>query len=137
MKTAAGEVWMSTVAGGGWPAWMPVGVGDAGGSVVQAISLGGGERVAFLMSGAARVIVARVGSGGAPECAAALELPGEVRDEGALFTRGLVAVGRRRILVATSVGVVAVRVSEACPPVLQIEPTFHGEVLRGPIDGGR
>lgn len=130
-----GDVVVSTAAGSGWPAWMPVEVGPGITSVEQAVFFPGGGRMALLVSGSADVVVLHTGSGGAPWCAAALDLPGEVGGAGAFFTRGLVPVGEGRLLVATSLGVVAVAISGDCPPALEVDPAFAGEGLRGPIDG--
>jgi hypothetical protein len=134
VDAVAGEVVLSTFAGGGWPAMMPIGVGPGIERVEQAAMFPGGNRLALLTSGAANVVIATVGAGGAPECAAALDLPGEPASATLFFSRGLVVVGPGRVLAATSSGVFAVSVSDDCPPVLAVDPAFAGEALRGPLD---
>ncbi len=130
----SGDVVVSTFAGGGWPPWMAAGVGPGIQRVEQATALPGGERLALLVTGAVDLVVVGAGAGGAPECAAALDLPGEVEPAGLFFARGLVAVGPDRVLVATSSGVSAVTVSDDCPPALAVDPDFDGDALRGPLD---
>ena len=133
VDVASGDVVLSTVAGGGWPALAPVGVGPGIVGVEQAAVFPGGERLALLTSGAVDLVVVGLGSGGAPECAAGLDLPGEVEAAGLFFARGLAIVGADRLLVATTGGVAAVTVSDDCPPLLEVDAGFDGSALRGPL----
>ena len=89
--------------------------------------------MALLASGSADVVVLSIGAGGAPQCAAALDLPGEAPTPGALFSRGLVAVGPDRVLAATSAGLFALAVGDGCPPALEVDPRFDGSSFVGPI----
>lgn len=134
IEAAGGDVVVSTFAGGGWPPWMAAGVGPGIQRVEQAVSFAGGERLALLVSGAADVVILGVGAGGAPECAAALDLPGAPEPAGPSLARGLVVVGPERVLAATQGGVFLVAISGDCPPSLAVDPGFDGSGLRGPID---
>lgn len=134
IEAAGGDVLVSTFAGGGWPPWMAAGVGPGIERVEQAVSFAGGERLALLVSGAADVVILGVGAGGAPECAAALDLPGAPEPAGPSLARGLVVVGPERVLAATQGGVFLVAISGDCPPSLAVDPGFDGSGLRGPID---
>lgn len=135
VDVAAGDVVISTFAGGGWPPLMPVGVGPGIARVEQAAAFPGGERLALATTGTVDLVIAGIGPGGAPECAAALDLPGDVEEAALFFARGLAVVGPDRVLAATSEGVFAVTVSSGCPPALAVDPGFDGSALRGPIDG--
>ena len=134
VDAANGEAMITTFAGSGWPAWMPVGVGPNATRIEQAEAFSGGNRLALLTSGDVDLVVLSVGAGGAPECAAALEIPGEAEKAPLFFARGLVPVGAARVLVATTSGVFAVEVSADCPPSLTIDADFVGGALRGPLD---
>lgn len=134
VDAASGDVVISTFAGGGWPPLVPAGLGPGIAGVEQASSLPGGKRIALLLTGAADLAVIGVGAGGAPECAAALDLPGEVEPAGLFFARGLLPVGPARVLVATSSGVFAVSASDDCPPALTVDEGFDGDGLRAPLD---
>lgn len=133
VDVASGDVLVSASAGEA-PVLMPLGVGPGIERVEQAATFPGGGRLALLTSGAANLVVATVGAGGAPGCAAALALPGEPGKAGLFFARGLLVVGPERVLVATSSGVFAIAVSDECPPLLALDLAFDGEALRGPLD---
>jgi hypothetical protein len=134
VDAANGDVWITPFAGSGWPSWMPVGVGPGVTRVEQVAAFSGGDRLALLTTGTVDLVVASLGPGGAPQCAAALDLPGEVSKAPLFFARGLATVNANRLLVATSSGVFAVTVSDDCPPSLAIDPDFEGSALRGPLD---
>lgn len=134
IEAAGGDVVVSTFAGSGWPPRMGAGVGPGIERVEQAVSFADGERLALLVSGVADVVILGVGAGGAPECAAALDLPGAPEPAGPSLARGLVVVGPERVLAATQGGVFLVAISAACPPSLAVDPGFDGSGLRGPID---
>lgn len=129
-----GQAMITTFAGSGWPAWMPVGAGEGVTRIEQAAAFPGGDRVALLTSGGVDLIVFSTGPGGAPACAAALDLPGDPEKAPLFFARGLVPVSATRLLVATTSGVRAVDVSADCPPSLAIDEDFGGGALRGPLD---
>jgi hypothetical protein len=133
VDAADGDVTVSTFAGSGYPVWMPAGVGPGIERIEQAVSWPDGSRVALLTSGAADLVVFGTTKGGAPECAAALDLPGEAEPAGPSLVRSLLVVGPDRLLAATSSGVYAVTVSADCPPRLAVDPAFEGSGLRGPL----
>ncbi len=130
----SGEVWITTFAGSGWPSWMPVGLEPGVTGVEQVAPFPGGDRLALLTTGAFDLVVASIGPGGAPQCAAGLDLPGEAEKAPLFFARGLVPVSATRVLVATSTGVLAVTLSGDCPPALAIDPDFESDALKGPLD---
>lgn len=134
VDVSGGDVVVSTFAGSGWPPLVPAGVGPGIERIEQAVSFASGTRLALLTSGAANVVVVTLGAGGAPQCSAALDLPGEPEKAGPFFTRGLAPVGPDRLMVATSSGVLAVTISGDCPPVLAVDPGFDGGALRGPLE---
>lgn len=134
MDVSGGDVVVSTFAGSGWPPLVPAGVGPGIERIEQAVSFASGTRLALLTSGAANVVVVTLGAGGAPQCSAALDLPGEPENAGPFFARGLAPVGPDRLIAATSSGVLAVTISGDCPPVLAVDPGFDGGALRGPLE---
>lgn len=107
----------------------------AGGmEIASAVPIHGGAVVAFLMSGVPSVIAVALDADGVPWSSAHLPLAGEVaRAEGRL--RRDLAVQGNRLLVATSMGVQAVRVAydEVTGVALGPVTGFHGAGIRGPI----
>jgi hypothetical protein len=102
--------------------------------VEHAVALDGGRFVALLVSSPSRVIAVALGAGGAPTGVSAFDLPGDVRVEGRFFSRDLLRVGARRLLAATSRGVVALDLSERDGlPRLEEDDAFRGETLAGPL----
>ena len=63
-----------------------------------------------------------------------LDLPGVPGRALLFFSRDLIAVGQSRLLAATTAGVFAITVSDACPLSLDVDPIFDGDALRGPLD---
>jgi hypothetical protein len=114
--------------------WSAVSVGPIIERIEHAVALPDGVTLAALTTGDADVVVVRLDPTGAPACAAALDLPGEARQSVLFFSRGIVAAGPSRALAATSSGVFAFTVSAACPLEVDVDPTFAGDGLRGPLD---
>ena len=128
-----GDLQLTTPAGSGYPAWMPVGLGPGVPRVTSAVPFPSGDRVAFTTTGPFDVAVVTVGPEGAPACAASLDLPGEMGNAPLFFERPLLALSETRLLAATSEGVFAITVSADCPPSLAIDLDFEGDSLRAPL----
>jgi hypothetical protein len=107
---------------------------SAGLRIEAAVPLRGGAVVALLMSGSPRVMAVAVDGSGVWSVAH-LPLPGDVAPAERFFSRDLAAQGHSRLLVATSTGVHAVRVSvdDETGVALAVLPSFAGGSLRGPL----
>ncbi|MFO0588856.1 MAG: hypothetical protein U0441_15000 [Polyangiaceae bacterium] len=133
VAAANGDVWLTPTAGSGFPPWMPAGLGPDIDRVTSAVPFPSGDRLALTVTGPFDVAVVTLASAGAPACAAALDLPGEMGGAPLFFERPLVVLSETRLLAATTEGVFAVTVSSDCPPSLAIDLSFEGDSLRAPL----
>jgi hypothetical protein len=134
LSAQGGDVVVSVPVAGATSPWTAVPVGSFIERVEHAVALQDGPTLAALTSGEADVVLVRLDAAGSPACAAALDLPGEALKSTLFFSRGLAVAGPDRVLAATSSGVFAIDVSDACPLAVNADPTFAGDALRGPLD---
>lgn len=113
--------------------WVGLSVGATLNTLEHAELLGDGNTVVVSATGNADVVFVRLDEDGQVECAASLDLPGQLTPSNHFFARTVASAGSHGAFVATSQGVFKLKALHTCPLSPQVDLAFDGSELRPPI----